>query len=61
MNVFIKEVTKELISRKFLSVIAFYSTFPHCDTATSFASDLTENFVKWNTVTSFAIDLTENW
>ena len=25
-----KEVTKELISRKFLSVIAFYTTFPHC-------------------------------
>ena len=30
INGFTKEVTKELISRKFLSVIAFYSTFPHC-------------------------------
>ena len=30
INAFTKEVTKELISRKFLSVIAFYSTFPHC-------------------------------
>ena len=28
MNVFTKEVTKELISRNILSVIAFYSTFP---------------------------------
>ena len=27
---FTKEVTKESISRKFLIVIAFYSTFPHC-------------------------------
>ena len=26
----LKEVTKELISRNFLSVIAFYSTFPDC-------------------------------
>ena len=32
INGFTKEVTKELISRKFLSLIAFYSTFPHCDT-----------------------------
>ena len=31
INIFTKEVTKELISRKFLSVIAFYRTFPHCD------------------------------
>ena len=31
-NVFTKEVTNELISRKFLSVIAFCSNFPHCDT-----------------------------
>ena len=30
INIFTKEVTIELISRKFLSVIAFYSTFPHC-------------------------------
>ena len=28
---FTKEVTKELISRKFLIVIAFYSTISHCD------------------------------
>ena len=28
-NVFTKEVTKELISRKFLILVAFYSTFPH--------------------------------
>ena len=31
INVFTKEVTKEMISRKFLSVIAFYSTFIHCE------------------------------
>ena len=30
INVFTNEVAKELISRKFLSVIAFYTTFPHC-------------------------------
>ena len=30
INVFTKELTKELISRTFLTVIAFYSTFPHC-------------------------------
>ena len=30
INAFTKEVTKELISRNFFSVIAFYSTFPHC-------------------------------
>ena len=30
INILTKEVTKELISRKNLSVIAFYSTFPHC-------------------------------
>ena len=30
ISVFTKEVAKELISRKFLSVNAFYSTFPHC-------------------------------
>ena len=29
INAFTKEVSKELISRKFLSVIAFYSIFPH--------------------------------
>ena len=29
INVFTKEDTKELISRKFLSVIVFYSIFPH--------------------------------
>ena len=29
INVFTEEVTKELISRNFLSVIAFYSIFPH--------------------------------
>ena len=29
ITLFTKEVTKELISRNFLSVIAFYSTFPH--------------------------------
>ena len=31
INVFTKEVTNELISRNFLSVIAFYSTFPHSE------------------------------
>ena len=31
INVFTKEVTKELISRKFLSVIAFHIIFPHCE------------------------------
>ena len=30
INVFTKEVTKGSISRIFLSVIAFYSTFLHC-------------------------------
>ena len=30
INGFTKEVTNEWVSRKFLSVIAFYSTFPHC-------------------------------
>ena len=30
INVFTNKVTKEMISRNFLSVIAFYSTFPHC-------------------------------
>ena len=30
INVFTEEVTKELISRNFLRVIAFYRTFPHC-------------------------------
>ena len=29
-NVFTKEVTKELISRNFFYVIAFFSIFPHC-------------------------------
>ena len=29
MNAFTKEVTKELIWRNFLCVIAFYTTFPH--------------------------------
>ena len=31
INVFTKEVTKQLISRKEFCVIAFCSTFPHCD------------------------------
>ena len=31
INVFTKEVTKELISRNFFSVITIYSTFPHCE------------------------------
>ena len=31
INVFTKEVTKGLISRNFLRVITFYSTFPYCE------------------------------
>ena len=38
-----KEVTKELISRKFLSLIAFYSTFPHCELL-SLEVDFTKKF-----------------
>ena len=30
INVFTKEVTKELNSRNFFCVIAFWNTFPHC-------------------------------
>jgi len=33
INVFTIEFPKEMISLKFLSVIAFYSTFPHCGIA----------------------------
>ena len=40
INIFTKEVTKELISRKFLSVIAFYSTFPHCEAKSLFSRKL---------------------
>ena len=32
INVLTKEVTKELISRNIFWVIAFWSTFPHCET-----------------------------
>ena len=39
-----KELVNELISRKFLSVIAFFSTFPHCGHWISDYFD--ENFVK---------------
>ena len=50
INDFAKEVTKELISRNFLSVIAFYCTFPHC----AFATDTyCHFFVKLHTILIF--------
>ena len=42
ITVFTKEVTKELISRNFLSMIAFYSTFPHC------AKEITKELISRN-------------
>ena len=70
INVFTKEVTKELISRKFFSVIAFYSIFPHCALfwqkfreSNVFTKELISRnifFVRWNvsffhTVIKFAV------
>ena len=41
---FTKEVTKELISRKFFSVIVFYSTFPYCENWITVLAVFTKHF-----------------
>ena len=46
-----KQVTKELISQKILSVIAFYSTFPHCE--------LEINFVIMHDLMTTYVDFTQ--
>ena len=45
INGFTIEVTNELNSRKFLSVIAFYCTFPHCGFFSNYVA-FTKHFAK---------------
>ena len=55
INVYTKEFTKELISRKFLSVIAFFSTFPHCEEL--IWRNICKNKIMWEKLQNISISI----
>ena len=62
INAFTKEITKELISRNILCVIAFYmysSTFPHC--AVSFSSNWRDSWLYVNLTKKIFRNMFANW